>query len=64
MKADLDKLLADLKRQRDDIEARIQDVETQSSATAELLDRVENWRRRAEKMRVAGPDDETIRIRR
>lgn len=64
-KDDLSGILADLKRQRDDIDARIKELEDGDS-TANILDRLKKWRERAEQTatKKIGPDDTTVNTRR
>jgi len=59
--SDLEDVLADLKRQRSDIDARIHALEAQRNDTSDVLERLAKWREQAEKRTAA---DETLRTRR
>jgi hypothetical protein len=48
-KDDLDGVLADLKRQRDDLERKIRDLEESRGDTSDILDRLKKLRERSEK---------------
>lgn len=62
-KDDLNGLLADLKRQRDDLDERIKAVE-ENRGTAEILDRLQKWRERSEQLPKVDPNDDTLPLKR
>jgi uncharacterized protein YlxW (UPF0749 family) len=62
---DLNGLLADLKRQRADLDKRIADVEARTESAADLVDRLQKLRERTARTasKPVGPDDDTLRMR-
>jgi hypothetical protein len=46
MADDVDSILAELKRHRDDLNRQIRDLEDSRPNTAELLEKLRNWRER------------------
>ncbi len=58
-KTDLDRVLADLRRQRTDLETELDTLTRGERTTAEVLDKLKELRLRAQTT-----DDETLRIRR
>lgn len=62
-KDDLNGLLADLKRQRDDLDQRIKAVE-EDRGTAEILARLQKWRERSEELQKVDPGDDTLPLKR
>ncbi|HEU4520529.1 MAG TPA: hypothetical protein VFT12_00920 [Thermoanaerobaculia bacterium] len=60
---DLDVMLEDLKRQREELDQRIRNLETQRDGTSDILERLQRWRTRAEETRQIS-EDETLRLRR
>ena len=60
---ELDAILADLRRQRADLDQRIRELEAQGKSS-EILDTLKRWQTRAKKLEQIGPDDETVRLRR
>jgi hypothetical protein len=57
---DLDALLADLRRQRQDVDRRIASLEGRTEAAADIVDRLQKLRERAQRTN----EDETLRRRR
>jgi hypothetical protein len=47
MADDVDSILAELKRHRDDLNRQIRDLEDSRPNTVELLEKLRNWRERA-----------------